>query len=451
MDVERLALGMFFRDTTYMNFIADNFDIRFFEDPNIAHLLKWSIDHYRKHRSRPSANVIQGFINDIISNTSLDKQHTINVFRSAMAYEVKDDANFVEHTIVEFIRRKSLYYAILDNLDDVTSERKDVSKIVERLAKAQGITLDSGTGMIYFDQLDEHFLEMCKPENKLSFGYKDLDWVTNGGVTKKEKSINIIAAPPGLGKSMFLTNFAAHYLEQGLTVFIVSLEMSSTMYASRIDALLANHDINMLKFHAEDCKTSIRNFHGLHPTAKLIIKEWPPSSINALQIKAWIDKLNLLGYVPDVLIVDYLNLMQPNIMTQSTIMYEKVGNIGRELRALSYDMKGVPVWTATQVNRAGCAKGTEPKLDNMSESMGTAHTADFIGSLWCTDEEILMGKMNMTVLKNRWGGKVGTKLRFDVDYNRLKVLDSSDNVGMSDRASGAGSKADLVDTLLGDI
>jgi replicative DNA helicase len=450
---------MFFCNSLYTNFINDNFDKRHYDnEPQIAELLDASIQIYRQYKKVPSLGTIDIILTKMSQKTSIDKQFYLNLFKASINSADSVDANFAKDLILDFIKNKSMYYAIIDNLDDI-QKRKDITNMLERFNKVSGISIESDSGMNYFDELDEHFIELCKPENKIKFNYASLDWATHGGITRNEKSLNIVAAPPGLGKSMLLTNMAANYLEQGLTVFIVSLEMSANMYASRIDALLANHDINTLKFDSETCKTNIRNFHQLHSTAKLIIKEWPPSYINTMQMKSWIDKLALIGHTPDVLIVDYLNLMQPNVITKNTNMYEKVGNIGRELRALSYEIGGIPIWSATQVNRSGCAKNTEPELDKISESMGTAQTADFLMSLWRTDEDMTVGKMNATILKNRWGGKVGTKLKFDIDYEKLKVFDCVDSSTMQNtngencavRINQNGKPMDLVDIILDDI
>jgi replicative DNA helicase len=310
-------------------------------------------------------------------------------------------------------------------------------------------------GLDYFKDLDQHFLDICKLENKVAFDYEILDAVTNGGITRGEKSLNVLAAPPGLGKSMFLANFATNYLKQGLTVFIISLEMSDNMYACRIDAHLAEFNINELKFHPEDCKTKIRSFADLHPSARLVIKDWPPGVISTAQVKVWLDKYRMLGVNPDILIVDYMNLMQPNYRSKNANSYEKVGDIGRELRALSFELGGVPVLTATQFNRSG-VNNTDHNMSNISESMATAATADFLGALWQNDGDVEAGQIHMNVLKNRWGGKVGTVIDFEVDYNTLRVLDAGGQINgggsvTSTSVTSASDSGSIVDSLVNSL
>lgn len=421
-------------------------------DTNAGMLLEALTSYYSKYKKIPTASIMDLIVTKITEkNISLDKHQMLNVLKNSLSQNVDSDKEFIKDLVFDFLKQKAMYYAIIDNLDDI-DKKKDVTKIIERFNKIAGMTLDSDLGLDYFKDLDQHFIDICKIENKVSFQYSILDEVTHGGITRGEKSLNVLAAPPGLGKSMFLANFATNYLSQGLTVFIISLEMSDNMYASRIDAHLAEHNINELKFHPEDCKTKIRSFADLHPTARLVIKDWPPGVINTAQIKVWLDKYKLLGINPDILIVDYMNLMQPNYRNKNANSYEKVGDIGRELRALSFDLGGIPVLTATQFNRSGI-NNTDPNMSNISESMATAATADFLGALWQNDGDVEAGKIQMNVLKNRWGGKVGTTINFEVDYNTLRVLDAGGQIngGGSGTSAAVGSSNSIVDDLINDL
>src|SRR5690606_11250658 len=73
----------------------------------------------------------------------------------------------------------------------------------------------------------------------------------------------------------------------------------------------------------------------------------------------------------------------------------------------------------------GTKDHTQPKLDNTSESMGIAHTADFIMSIWVAEEDVETNTIRGGILKNRVGKNFGVQL-FELDprYLRLREIDS---------------------------
>lgn len=84
------------------------------------------------------------------------------------------------------------------------------------------------------------------------------------------------------------------------------------------------------------------------------------------------------GHKFDVVIVDYLNLVLPNRSQDS--MYKDGLSVSEELRSLSYKFE-VPVISAVQSNSEGM-NSDAIDMQNISESRGIAHTADFIGALF---------------------------------------------------------------------
>ena len=125
--------------------------------------------------------------------------------------------------------------------------------------------------------------------------------------------------------------------------------MCQDVYAQRVDAHLSLLNVNHLQHFSEIAKGKILNFKKVHHTSNLFIKEYPPETINTNMIRAYVEKLIRYGMKPDVVLVDYINLLLPSISGRDS-MYERIGTVSRELRALSYIL-GCPICSATQVNR----------------------------------------------------------------------------------------------------
>ena len=151
----------------------------------------------------------------------------------------------------------------------------------------------------------------------------------------------------------------------------------------------------------------------------MFIKEYPPRSIRTKDIQTYLESLKNNGHDFDVIIVDYLNLVLPNHKTDS--MYKDGLSVSEELRALSYLFK-VPVISAVQCNSEGMNSETID-MQNVSESRGIVHTADFLAALMQKQEDRDNGIINMRLLKNRLGGRVGKICSFKLDPDTLVVAD----------------------------
>lgn len=170
------------------------------------------------------------------------------------------------------------------------------------------------------------------------------------GIPDHQGCLFVIMAQPGLGKSQMMMNIGYQWLQQSKNVLMISLEMSQKMYSSRMSALFSDICVNELKDHTEILKKKIDTFKAFH-TGKLYIKQFSPNEFNSNKLKNLLDKLKKnKNYIPDLIIVDYINIMTTNGPSYGMKSYQRVGYITKELRALSIEQK-IPVISATQINR----------------------------------------------------------------------------------------------------
>jgi hypothetical protein len=126
--------------------------------------------------------------------------------------------------------------------------------------------------------------------------------------------------------------------------------------------------------------------------------------------------------VPDVVIVDYLNLCGAASLRKSSKadLYQTVGTIAAELRGFATE-QNVVLWTATQTNRSGY-KAAELELEHMSESYAPSSNADLI--LGLSQDEKIPNARNIKLLKNRNDGISGSRRTIvGVDSGRMKMYD----------------------------
>jgi replicative DNA helicase len=232
-------------------------------------------------------------------------------------------------------------------------------------------------------------------------------------------------AGTGVGKSLFMCHVAAGAMSLGKNVLYITLEMAEERIAERIDANLLNVTLDDLIELPKDLYDKKVNRIREKTTGKLIIKEYPPASANAIHFRTLLNELNLKrSFVPDIIFIDYLNLCcSSRIKAGSNInSYTYVKSIAEELRGLAVEF-GVPVVSATQTTRSGYTS-SDPGLEDTSESFGLPATADLMFALISTEELEELGQIMVKQLKNRYNDPSFYK-RFvvGIDRSKMKLFD----------------------------
>ena len=227
------------------------------------------------------------------------------------------------------------------------------------------------------------------------------DKITKGGIPNK--TLNIALAGTGVGKSLFMCDFAAKVLLQGKNVLYITMEMAEERIAERIDANLLNVNIldiiDVPKPIFEDKVTSIQK----KTQGQLFIKEYPTASAHSGHFDALIKELQLKkSFRPDIIFIDYLNICASSRIRAGSNFnsYTIVKSIAEELRGLAVQYN-VPIISATQTTRAGYGS-SDVNITDTSESFGLPATADFMFALISNDELEQMGQIMVKQLKNRY-------------------------------------------------
>ena len=132
---------------------------------------------------------------------------------------------------------------------------------------------------------------------------------------------------------------------------------------------------------------------------KLIIKEYPTKSASVNTIKAHLEKLAARDFSPDLIVVDYGDLLRP-ISTLREKRHE-LETIYEQLRGLAQEFKCC-VWTASQTNRSGL-NAEVITMEQISEAFNKCFVADFIFSLSRTADDKVANTGRIFIAKNRNG------------------------------------------------
>ena len=447
--IESIMLNKMMNDPSHLALYTEYYEPRWFLNNSIQKITEVIVKYNEKFSGVPSKNTLNRiFEKQAETKPDIDVGSISRTLDTAMNQNMGEmTPEFVNENIIRFIKDRVIYFTIADNMRNI-QENKDLSQCIPIFEKIHAISFDTDLGMSYFEEWERHEEYITSDEVKLLTGWDNLDAVTYGGFPSAGKCLIVPIAQAGLGKSMFLSNLAVNVMKESKNVLVISLEMSEDIYASRFHAHISTTDINMMKFNVGDIKESVSAFKTKYGS-DLYIKEYPPSSINCNHLKNYIDKLNnkLVSEGKskiDMILVDYISLMN-SIAGDSDSMYTRVGNIAKELRALSYYF-GVPVVAPQQIN-GDAIDSTQISMANMSESKAINHHADFIGALCQQEGDKQAGIMRMIILKNRFGGQIGMMLQWAIDYQNLLITNWDDTINMNPLTVDEVSTTSVLDDL----
>jgi replicative DNA helicase len=252
---------------------------------------------------------------------------------------------------------------------------------------------------------------------KITSGMPTLDKLLYGGFGTNE--IAIAMAPPGRGKSFFLLNMMYNAMLSGKNVLYITLELSEKSVAKRLYSRIAY--ASRKEMLDEDTITRSANKFFTIAKSKGRIIYHPSKSLTVEGIESLIEQYKFyFDFSPDLLIVDYLDLLAPRRSDFKLELRQTLRNITDELRSIAL-RRGIAVLTATQANRASLAK---PKITeaNVSESFGKVEVSDIILAISQTEEEKNQKRARLILLKNR-DYVSGGCIECYVDFDKMILMD----------------------------
>ena len=239
---------------------------------------------------------------------------------------------------------------------------------------------------------------------------KDMDDLLKGGLGKGE--LGVVIAPTGAGKSMVLVHLGAQALKEGKNVLHYTLELGDTIVASRYDSAITGVELKNLVTFKEKIYDEVKEIEG-----KLIVKEYPTRSATIQTIKNHIDKLRRRDFIPDMIIIDYGDLIKPESSGRDEKRHQ-LETIYEELRGLAQESE-CPVWTASQTNRSGL-NAEVITMESISEAFNKCFVADFIFTVSRTVEDKNTNTGRIFLAKNR-NGPDGLIFPLFMDTSNVKI------------------------------
>ncbi len=301
----------------------------------------------------------------------------------------------------------ALAYNAPDNLDEVVEDaEKTLFGVTERRVSSSFHSVSDLLNEA-FDEIDK----LSKQDNKIAgvaTGFTDVDNLFHG---LRGGDLVILAARPGVGKTSLALNIAVNAAKMGYPTTFFSLEMSANQLVQRILCSEAKIGLEKVRggFLGTSDWTELANAMSRLLKAELYIDDTPSLSILEARAKA---RRELRGKSNGLIIVDYLQLMQPPKSRSDGNRAVEVGEISRGLKVLAKEMN-MPVIALSQLSRQVEMRGKSkrPMLSDLRESGSIEQDADIVMFIDRSmdemeaeaDERPDWGTANLIVAKHRNG------------------------------------------------
>jgi len=378
---------------------------------NQAHqwIIKEILAYYTKYHTVPSMDVLkvelQKIENEVLQLSIKEKLRE--------AYKItNDDAEYVMEEFSTFCKNQQLKKALLSSVDLLKAGDYDSIKFMIENAMKAG--QDKNMGHEYNKDVESRYRE----DNRVTVPtpWNTINDMLQGGLGNGD--FGLIFGNPGGGKSWSLVALGGFAIKLGYNVLHYTLELGEDYVGRRYDAFFTNIAVNKVLEHRTKVEETVESLKG-----ELIIKEFPTGRATISTIEAHIAKVKSLGIEPDLIIIDYVDLLSSK--RKSTDRKFEIDDIYTSAKGLARELN-IPIWSVSQVNRAG-SKDDVIEGDKAAGSYDKMMITDFAMSLSRKKEDKVNNTGRFHVMKNRYGmDGITYIIKADTSTGHFEITDEYD-------------------------
>jgi len=393
-------------------------------DPEFIPHVQFLLDYHHAHNTNPTVKLMNAE-----TDTDMDyEKGTIPM----------DELDHSAQEIEKFCKQCAMRDAVSESFPLI--QKEDFGAVYKMVSDALNVSLSTDLGISVFEEPEKLLKQLSEDLNHISCGIRTWDDLMGGGNLRKQ--LQIISANSGGGKSVCLSNVANNYVLQGLDVMYISLELPPEMVFLRQAYIMTAQSHRVWKTKIFEIAKKMSHFKEMGAGDFRIIRL--PGGSTANNFRSYIKQYEIEnGKPPDVLIVDYMDLMAPisKMHAQRGVSEEdkaKSEDIYELLHA--YNMIG---WTASQQNR-DALKMNEPNQSVIAGGLSKINICDNWLSVFMTSEMRLDGEMWTYAFKTRWSDGAGKRALLGYDSDTLRISDHESPNKYEDLLSKIKKKTDRV-------
>jgi len=417
-ETNKFGKGIHYEERLVQSLIVDHkfaeqmievLDFNYFGFDYTKETTKIIFNYYNKYKGFPSFKLLSHLASEAEISDTL-KEKIVEFFDTIKNNPLNGDIEYIKESSLDFCRKKSLVGAFEKSIKLIQEKRYE--EIVNEIQQALQKGSERDLGHDYLEQFENRMVEdFYEP---VETPWPEINKLINGGLGKGK--LGVICAPTSVGKSHFLVDVGAYAAMLGKNVLHYTFELSEKDVGKRYDSRISGVPIDDISKHKSAVRDAVESIPG-----KVIIKSYPTKKATTLTLRNHINRLFIRDFIPDIIIVDYADLMKASKNYEQKRF--ELESVYEELRALAMELD-VPIWTATQTNRVG--------LDE--DIITLAHVAEAYAKAWIVDLFLTMNRRKdaplvpgkLFVAKNRMGDDgLIFPIRIHTAISKIEFLDPS--------------------------
>tara|TARA_R100001015_G_C4631850_1_gene194726 strand:+ start:1541 stop:2950 length:1410 start_codon:yes stop_codon:yes gene_type:complete len=394
LDFQYRLIQQILVDRKFGESIVDILQPNYFEDSFLRTASLKISENYEEYGVIPDVNNLESMIVSTVSN-EIDKEMYIEQFEKIKKAELNNGLS-IQDTAMKFCKQQELKKSVREIEKIIQNgDLDDYPQCEDILKKALEVGDSKDDGIDVFEDLksvlDEDFR---KP---IPTGINGLDSYMDGGLSKGE--LGVILAPFGIGKTTIMTKFANHAKNVGNNVLQIFFEDNPKVIQRKHLTCWMEGDVTLNELNENfDEVLRVASIKKAQP-GKIKLKKFPSDGTTIPHIKQYIKKQISLGFRPDIILLDYIDCVQPTKSFKDEWSGE--GNVMRQFETLLSELD-IAGWTAVQGNRSSINAETVDST-MIGGSIKKGQIGHFILSIAKSLEQKENGRANMAILKSRFG------------------------------------------------
>ena len=394
---------------THKQFLISIHDVlseEYFDNQAHKWIIKEILRYYDRYHTTPSMDILRVEVKKI-DNEVLQLSIKEQLREAYQASE--EDLEYVQEEFSTFCKNQQLKKALLNSVDLLKAGDFDgIKHLVESALKAGN---DKNVGHEYNKDIETRFREDAR--TTIGTPWPKINELLQGGLGNGD--FGLIFGNPGGGKSWSLVALGGYAVKMGYNVLHYTLELGEAYVGRRYDAFFSQIPVDRILQNREKIEDIIPQLEG-----ELIIKEFPTGRATMSTIESHISKVTDGGMKPDLIIIDYVDLLGTKKKTadrkgEIDDIYTSTKGLAREL--------DVPIWSVSQVNRAG-AKDDIVEGDKAAGSYDKIMITDVCISLSRKKADKVNGTGRFHIMKNRYGiDGLTFGVKADTSTGHFEVID----------------------------
>ena len=402
-------------DGKFLDTISEITTPKFFENDANKWIISEILEYHNDYRKPPTLDVFKSQLSKV--DNEILKKTVIDQLKHIYTQVGNVDLDYIKNEFREFCINQNLKNVILRSVDLLQAGSYD--RIKDLVDDAMKVGNETNLGMDYIEDYDERMQDLKR--TTVPTKWEPINDLMDGGLGPGE--LGVVVAPSGVGKTWILTAIGAEAVRKGLSVVHYTMELSEHYVGARYDTVFTGIPSSDLKEKKEEVKGKIKNLQG-----RLLIKYFPPKGVTVKKLQQHIEKMITMDNKPDVIIVDYADLLLSH-SNKSDSTYQEQGGVYIDLRGMSGELE-IPIWTASQTNRSAIDSEVI-EADKIADSYAKVMNADFIMSWSRKSKDKLNNTARAHIMKNRFGQDgITFPCKMDTNTGYIEVYDGTSPDGV---------------------